>query len=115
VLFFVKAALSGVMIAAIATVARRYPGIGALIGSLPLVSILAMLWLWAETRDVGRMAAYVGATFWYTLPSLPMFLLMPVLLRAGVPFFGALLAGCLLTVVLYVGLGWVAPRLGISL
>ena len=59
----------------------RSPTFGALIVSLPLVSILGMIWLWRDTHDPERMAAHVGATFWYVLPSLPMFLLMPALIR----------------------------------
>lgn len=81
-----KALISGVLIAAASQVARRYPGAGALIASLPLVSVLAMIWLWRDKPDPANMAAHAGATFWYVLPSLPMFLLIPALLRQGLGF-----------------------------
>ena len=113
--FILKAVLSGVIIALVATIARRNPAFGALVASLPLISILGMLWLWHETRDPVRMQAHIGATFWYVLPSLPMFLAMPALMRAGVPFYAALGLGCLLTVVLYALMVWAGPRLGIEL
>lgn len=113
--FVVKAAISGLLIAAISEVARRSPGFGALIASLPLVSVLGMMWLWRDTHDPTRMAAHVGATFWYVVPSLPMFLLMPVLLRAGVQFWWVLAAGCALTVLLYALVTLAAARLGIVL
>ena len=93
-----KAAISGVLIAAASTLARRYPGFGALIASLPLVSVLGMVWLWRDKPDVENMAAHAGATFWYVLPSLPMFLLIPTLLRQGVAFWVALAFGCVLTI-----------------
>ena len=64
-----------------------------LVASLPLVSVLGMIWLWHDTRDPARMAAHAGATFWSILASLPMFLLIPALLGRGVPFWLALLAG----------------------
>lgn len=96
-----KAALSGLLIAAGSEVARRQPGLGALITSLPLVSILALIWLWRDTGDAARLASYSAATFWYVLPSLPMFLLIPVLLRAGLGFWPALGAGIALTWALY--------------
>lgn len=96
-----KASLSGVLIALASEVARRWPGWGALIASLPLVSILGMIWLWRDTRDPVRMAIHAEATFWFVIPSLPMFLLVPWLLRRGVSFWPALLAGCALTVALY--------------
>jgi hypothetical protein len=112
---FIKAALSGVLIAAASEVARRWPGWGALIVSLPLVSILAMLWLWRDTHDPVRLAAHAEATFWFVLPSLPMFLLIPLLLRQGISFWIALAAGCVLTVVLYLAMIQAGPRFGLKL
>jgi hypothetical protein len=111
----IKAALSGVIIALISEIARRSPGFAALVASLPLVSILGMVWLWRDTGDTARMAAHAEATFWYVLPSLPMFLLIPALLRRGVPFYGALSAGCVLTIGLYAAMVALAPRFGLKL
>lgn len=111
----IKAALSGVIIAVASEVARRWPGWGALIVSLPLVSVLAMIWLWRDTHEPERLAAHAEATFWFVLPSLPMFLLIPALLRQGATFWVALLAGCALTVMLYLGMTIVAPRFGLKL
>ena len=108
-----KAAVSGLIVAVVSETARRSPGLGALIVSLPLVSILGMIWLWRDTSDPQRLAAHAGATFWYVLPSLPMFLLMPALLRRGVGFWPALGAGCLLTVALYGAMVVLGPRLGL--
>jgi len=61
------------------------------------------------------MAAHAGATFWYVLPSLPMFLLLPWLLRMGVSFWAALLAGCVLTIALYLLVPMIGPRFGLRL
>lgn len=110
-----KAAISGVLIALASSLAKRYPGFGALIASLPLVSVLGMVWLWHEQPDVENMAAHANATFWYVLPSLPMFLLIPILLRQGIPFWGALLACCALTITLYITMTWLGPRFGLRL
>ena len=113
--FIVRAALSGLIIALIAVIARRNAAAGALVASLPLVSILGMIWLWRDTRDPLRMADHAEATFWYVLPSLPMFLLVPWLLRHGIAFPLALLAGCVVTVLLYLATIAVAARFGIRL
>ena len=113
--FLAKAVLAGLMVAAIAEVGRRLPAAGALIASLPLVSILGMVFLWRARPDAANMAAHAEATFWYVLPSLPMFLLIPALLRGGVPFWLSLLAGCMLTVALYGAMMAVGPRLGLRL
>jgi len=110
-----KAAISGVIIAIVSETAKRSPSAGALIASLPLVSILGMIWLWRDTHDPVRMEAHVAATFWYVLPSLPMFLLVPALMRHGAPFWAALGAGCVLTVGLYLAMTAVGPRFGLRL
>jgi hypothetical protein len=61
------------------------------------------------------MAAHVEATFWFVLPSLPMFLLIPLLLRGGVGFWAALAIGCALTVALYLMVTLVGPKFGLRL
>ena len=110
-----KALLSGVLIAAIAEIGKRLPTLGALVASLPLVSVLGMILLWRERPDAENMAVYAEATFWYVLPSLPMFLAIPALLRGGVSFWAALTLGCALTVALYLLLAHFGPRLGIRI
>lgn len=110
-----KAALSAALIVAISEIAKRSPGVGALIASLPLVSVLGMMWLWHDKPDAENMAAHATATFWFVLPSLPMFLLIPILLRQGVSFWLSLLAGCVLTIALYLGMLWIGPRFGLKL
>lgn len=75
-----KAVISAIIIVIVSETARRNPGTGGLIASLPLISVLGMIWLWRDTQDVARMADHSAATFWYVLPSLPMFLLIPTML-----------------------------------
>jgi len=111
----IKAAISGVLIAVASELAKRYPGFGALIASLPLVSVLGMIWLWNAKPDAENMAAHSAATFWYVLPSLPMFLVIPVMLRHGLPFWLALTLGCALTTALYSAMTFIGPRFGLRL
>ncbi|WP_116090010.1 DUF3147 family protein [Sphingomonas crusticola] len=113
--FWVRALLSGMIVAAVATIARRNPAAGALVASLPLVSLLGILWLWHDTRDPERLARHVEATFWYVIPSLPMFLAIPYALRHGANFWLSLLGGCVLTILLYFATMIVAARFGVRL
>lgn len=110
----VKAVLSGILILIVSEVAQRSPGIGGLIASLPLISVMAIIWLWRDTADIERIATHAEATFWYVLPSLPMFLVLPALLRAGAGFWPSLAMSCALTMVLYVATLWFLPRVGIN-
>lgn len=111
----IKAALSGLIIAVVSEIAKRQPGVGALIASLPLISVLGMIWLWRDTGDAVRMAEHAEATFWFVLPSLPMFLIIPAMLRQGASFWAALLTGCAVTVALYLAMIWIGPRFGLRL
>lgn len=110
-----KAAISGLIVAAASETARRWPGFGALIVSLPLVAILAMVWLWRDTGDGGQVAALSQSTFWFVLPSLPMFLAIPWLIRQGAPFWLALALGCALTTALYFAMVTLGPKVGLKL
>jgi hypothetical protein len=110
----IKAALSGIIVMVVSEAARRNPGIGGLIASLPLVSIVAILWLWRDTSDVEKIATFSQATFWFVLPSLPMFLTIPAMLRHGVEFWAALALSCVLTMALYSATVWLLPRIGIN-
>ncbi|MBO9575926.1 MAG: DUF3147 family protein [Sphingobium sp.] len=110
-----KALLSGALIVAIAEIGKRAPTFAALVASLPLVSVLGMMLLWHGRPDAENMAQHAQATFWYVLPSLPMFLLVPALLRHGASFWLSLLAGCVLTVLLYGLMTMVGRRFGLPI
>jgi hypothetical protein len=113
---FIKASLSGVIVATVSEIARRYPGWGGLVASLPLTSLLAMLWLWRDSGgDSGRVAALAGSTLWFILPSLPLFIALPWLLRSGVGFWAAMAIVVAGTLAFYALTFWAAPRLGIKL
>jgi len=84
-------------------------------GRAALVSILGILWLWHDTGDAERIAAHAQSTFWYVLPTLPMFLIMPAMLRGGVSFWASLAACCALTFVLYLVTVWLLGKFGIAL
>lgn len=111
----IKAAISGVIVALVSEIARRYPGWGGLVASLPLTSLLAMLWLWRDTGDPERVAALSIGAFWFILPSLPMFFVLPLLLRSGIAFWASMATVVLGTLLLYAAMFWAAPKLGIRL
>jgi uncharacterized membrane protein (GlpM family) len=112
---FFKAAVSGLLIAIISEVSRRQPGWGGLIASLPLVSVLALVWLWRDTHDPEAAAAQAMSTFWFVLPSLPLFLIIPWLLRSGMNFWLSMAIACAVTMALYAGFAVIAPKLGVRL
>ena len=110
-----KALLSGLLIALISEIGKRLPTVAALVASLPLVSVLGMILLWRARPDAENMAVHAQATFWYVLPSLPMFLLIPFLLRQGISLWFALMAGCGLTILLNFLMLWLGRRIGLPI
>ena len=113
--FLMKVIVSALIIAAVSEIAKRNPGFAALVASLPLVSVLAMIWLWRDTQDTNLIAAHAEATFWYVAPSLPMFLVLPALLRSGWPFPVALIAVLVMTAALYAVMTLILARFGVRL
>jgi len=111
----IKAAISGAIVAAVSEIARRYPGWGGLVASLPLTSLLAMTWLYRDTSDAGRVADLSASTFWFFLPSMPLFVALPLLLRNGVGFWASMAIVVAMTLVLYAVMFWAAPRIGLKL
>jgi len=110
----IKTLISAVIIAVISEIAKRSPAFAALIASLPLISVLGMLWIYQETSDVQRIAVHAESTFWFVLPSLPMFLLLPAILRHGMGFYVALALNCALTALLYFGMVKLGAVFGIK-
>jgi len=113
--YIVKLILTSLIIVLISEVSKRLPLLGSLIASLPLVSVLGMIWIYGETKDPVRIADHAEGTFWYVIPSLPMFLLMPWLIRKGVSFPGALSAGIVLTGFLYFITTKILAKFGMNL
>lgn len=98
----VKILISAVVIGAVSEIARRSTFYGALLASLPLTSLLAMLWLYHETGDTVRVAALSGEIFWLVLPSLLLFAVLPWLIQRGMGFYPALAIACGCSVAGYV-------------
>ena len=113
--FLIKIFTSAAIIALVSEVAKRSPSLGGLIASLPLVSLMGILWLWHDTEDKTRIADHAFSTFWYVLPSLPMFLLLPYLLRRDVPFAYSMAACVAMTFALYLATVWGLARFGIKI
>ena len=110
-----KLGISAALVALISELGKKQPALAALVASLPLVSVLAMSWMYAERVGSERIAAHSQATFWYVLPSLPMFLVLPALLRRGIGYPLAMLACIVITTLLYLLAVRVAAQFGVSL
>jgi type III secretory pathway component EscU len=109
-----KALLSGAIIAAASEVARRSSLLGAVLVSLPLTSILAIVWLYRDTHDAGEVVDLSWSILWVIVPSLVFFVVFPLAARS-IAFWPALMLACATTAVSYAVWIWGARRLGFDL
>lgn len=83
----VKYAVTALVVVLVSELARRSTLLGAVLASIPLVSVLAMIWIYVETEDTRRIAALSSDIVWLVLPSLVLFVVLPVMLRNGIGFW----------------------------
>ena len=100
-LYVIKLLISAAIIVAVTEVAKVNATLGGLIKSLPLVSLIALIWVYAETRDTQTIVQLSTSTFWFVLPTLPMFLVLPALLKRGLAFWPSLLAAVVVMLLCY--------------
>jgi len=99
--YITKVAVTAVLVVLISEISKRSSFIGAVLASVPLTSVLAMLWLYIDTGDIGRVSDLAGSVFWLVLPSLALFIALPVLLAHGVNFYLSLAVSIGITAICY--------------
>ncbi|MCG6166511.1 DUF3147 family protein [Leptospira sanjuanensis] len=109
-----KYVLSAAFITLISELAKRSDRLGAFIGSLPFITIFTLIWLKLENQENAKIENHAFYTFWYVLPTLPMFLVFPALHRKF-NFWIALFLSCALTVLLFGVTVWIGRKFKIDL
>jgi hypothetical protein len=112
--YTLKVVLSAAILVAVAEVAKRSSFGAAALASLPLTSVLAFVWLYLDSGDIDKIARLSQAIFWLVLPSLVLFIVLPLLLRSGLGFWLSLGTACLVTAAAYFGLVKILGILGVS-
>ena len=112
--FALKIFISALIIVTVSEVAKRFPWFAAVIASLPMISILAMIWLFHDTGSVEKVSALSHGIFWMVLPSLLFFLVLPLLLKTGLHFGWAMLLASLIMLAGYALYLLILRKMGIS-
>jgi hypothetical protein len=111
--YIIKVTITAVVVVAVAEIAKRSPVWAGLLASLPLTSLLAFVWLYRDTGEPERVVALAQSIFWLVLPSLVLFITLPLLLREGWGFWASLASSCGATAAAYLAMIWVLGRLGV--
>lgn len=109
-----KVFITSVFVVAISETAKRSTFSGAVLASIPLTSVLALIWLYVDTGDREKVASLTQSIFWLVLPSLVFFLALPPLLRRGLDFYTSLGISIGLTVAAYFVMAYALRRAGLS-
>ena len=99
--YLFKIAITTLLIIAIAEIAKRSTFAGAILASLPLISVLALTWLYIDTKDIAKVSDLATSVFWLVLPSLTLFIALPLLLKQGLGFYLSMSVAIALTIFCY--------------
>lgn len=113
--YITKVAVTAVLVVLISEISKRSSFIGAVLASVPLTSVLAMLWLYIDTGDAGRVSELAASVFWLVLPSLALFIALPVLLANEVNFYLSLAVSIAITAICYWLMVMVLRHFGVEL
>ncbi|MDD5461200.1 MAG: DUF3147 family protein [Methylococcales bacterium] len=113
--YILKFSISALIIVLVSEIAKRSSGFAALIASLPLTSLLAIIWLYIDGAELTQIAGLSGQIFWLVLPSLVFFLVLPLLLKQGLDFWSSLGLSATITITCYFALLPLLRRLGVQL
>ena len=113
--YLVKISLTVLLVVIISEVAKRSSLIGGVLASIPIISVLAILWLYVETQNIDKVSQLASSVFWLVIPSLALFISLPLLLKAGVGFYTSLSLSIVITVLAYFLMITILNQFGIRL
>ena len=113
--YITKLVITAVLIVVISEIARRSSFMGAILASIPLISVLAMIWLYIDTNDAMKVSALATSVFWLVIPSLALFVSLPLLLKNGINFYLSMGISIAVTIVCYFLMIAVLDHYGIKL
>lgn len=113
--YALKVIISAIVLVGVSELAKRSSFWGAALASVPLTSLLAFVWLYIDTSDVEQVSALSQSIFWLVLPSMVLFITLPLLLREGINFWLSLAIACLATIAAYFGMFKLLEILGVRI
>ena len=113
--FFIKTIVSALIIATVSTLGKKFPTFAAIIASLPLTSMLAIIWLFRDTQDVQKVIDLSTSILWIIIPSLIFFIALVYLLKQDIKFYWAMLISTIVMIIGYNIYIFLLRKLGISI
>jgi hypothetical protein len=111
----IKIVITALLVTGISEVGKRFSTTGAILASLPLTSLLAMVWMYLDTKDTVAISHLSYSIFWVAIPSLAFFIALPLLLKSGLNFWFSLGVTSVITAVFYFLFIFIIKKLGIQI
>lgn len=99
--YIVKIIVTTLLIVFISEVSKRSSFVGAVLASVPLISVLAMMWLYIDTKDTVKVSELSSSIFWLVLPSLSLFIVLPLFLKQDINFYLSITLSTIVTAISY--------------
>ena len=113
--YLTKIAITAVLIVLISEISKTSSFFGALLASVPLVSVLAIFWIYFETKDMQQITSLTANIFWLVIPSLSFYIALPILLKAQVPFLTSMIIGLAIMIGFYLVMIYLLNKSGVIL
>ncbi len=112
--YIVKIVITSLLIVAISEISKRSSLVAAIIASIPLISVLAMVWLYVDTKDIASVSSLANKIVWLVIPSLALFISLPILLKKGLNFYASMGLSIIITIACYYLMVLFLSRYGIN-
>ena len=112
---FLKLLISSVIITIVSEISKKSRFIGGLVASIPIISVLSLIWLYIDSRDIEKIKNLSTSIFWMVIPSLVLFLFIPILINIGFNFWYSLIIAIILTIAFYLLTIFILSHCGIKL
>lgn len=113
--YIVKVFITATLVVSISEISKRNSLIGAILASLPIISILAFVWLYIDTKSLEKISQLSIGIFWLVIPSLSLFLVLPLLLKLRINFYASLTISCAIMISLYFTMLAILKRFNVGL
>lgn len=113
--YLIKVIISSILIVLISELSKKSSLVGGILASIPLISVLAIIWLYIDTQDIQKISSLSNTIFWLVIPSLVLFITLPIFLKMQINFYGSMFLSIVLTVIAYYVMIFVLGKFGVKI
>ena len=114
-LYAIKIVITVLLVIIVSEIVNKSSLYAGIFASIPLVSVIAIFWIYIESKDVTKIIALSNSIFWLVIPSLVLFITLPILLKNGINFYVSISTSIIMTVICYFSMIYILGKFGIKI